>query len=87
MRTNPVVVNSYHNFGVYPDGLGPYLQAVATAPDGSVEAVAHKHLPQWAIMWHPERPPHDPRDGELLRTLFRQPAVGLTPRVLSEFTQ
>ncbi len=48
-------VNSYHRFGVRLGDLGPGLRALATAADGSVEALAHAELPQWGIMWHPER--------------------------------
>jgi gamma-glutamyl-gamma-aminobutyrate hydrolase PuuD len=63
-------VNSFHGFGVSPDGIGRDLEAVAFAPDGSVEAVAHRKLPHWGIMWHPERQPHDEDDAELFRALF-----------------
>lgn len=65
-------VNSFHNFGVVPDGLGPVLLAEATAPDGSIEALRHPSLPQWGIMWHPERDPRDPRDVELFDALFKE---------------
>lgn len=64
------VVNSFHDFGVYGRGLGPDLRLVATAPDGSAEAIVHKDLPQWGIMWHPERPPHNERDAHLVQALF-----------------
>jgi len=64
------VVNSYHDFGVYPDRLGPDWQVAGTAPDGSAEAVVHRSLRQWAIMWHPERPLGDERDMDLVRALF-----------------
>ena len=63
-------VNSYHGFGVRPDGLGPDWRVIATAPDGTVEAIAHRHRPQWGMMWHPERPPHDEQDIHLIRALF-----------------
>jgi putative glutamine amidotransferase len=63
-------VNSFHEFGVSADALGRDLVPVAFAPDGSVEAAVHNRLPQWGIMWHPERSPHDERDVELLRALF-----------------
>ena len=53
-----------------PDGVGPILEVLATAPDGTVEAVAHRTLPQVGIMWHPERAEPDPMDRELLRTLI-----------------
>lgn len=63
-------VNSYHDFAVDADGLGRDLAAGARATDGSVEAVHHRHLPIWGIMWHPERAPRDARDDALLRALF-----------------
>lgn len=34
--------------------LGDGLRVVATAPDGTVEAVEHEHAPLWAVQWHPE---------------------------------
>jgi putative glutamine amidotransferase len=63
-------VNSFHDYGVLPDGLGPSWAVAATAPDGSVEAIAHRHARQWAIMWHPERGPADARDVLIIRTLI-----------------
>ncbi len=64
-------VNSFHDYGVVSiDRLGPQLRPVAVAFDGSVEAVAHRALPQWGIMWHPERAPKDPRDAALIKTFF-----------------
>ena len=63
-------VNSFHRYGVRASDLGTGLRVLATAADGSVEAVVHERLPQWGIMWHPERPPHDPRDLELLEAIF-----------------
>lgn len=70
--TNRDAVNSFHNFGVHEDHLGPDLQSAAVAPDGSVEAIAHKSLQLWGIMWHPERPPYNARDVELLQALFKR---------------
>lgn len=63
-------VNSFHDWGVGADGVGPVLEILATAPDGTVEAVAHRTLPQVGIMWHPERAVADPMDRELLRALI-----------------
>lgn len=60
-------VNSFHQFGVLPSGVGPHLTAIAMGPGRSVEAVAHEELPQWGIMWHPERAPHEKRDRDLIR--------------------
>lgn len=46
-------VNSLHHQGV--KALAPGLQAMATAPDGLVEAFwAPDHPFLWAVQWHPE---------------------------------
>lgn len=63
-------VNTFHRFGVREEDVPPTLRVAAVASDGSVEAVAHASLRQWAIMWHPERAPRDPRDLELMGALF-----------------
>jgi putative glutamine amidotransferase len=68
-------VNSYHVFGTRPELLDGELLVAGMAPDGSVEAVTHRSLPQWAVMWHPERTRHaddlpDGQDVALLRSLF-----------------
>jgi len=68
--TDREAVNSFHAFGCYEDNLGPELRVIATAADGTVEAVAHRTLPQWGVMWHPERDPRDRGDAALLRALF-----------------
>ncbi len=60
-------VNSYHCFSLRPDGLGSSWRALATAPDGTVEAMSHRRLRQMAVMWHPER---EPQDSRLLREFF-----------------
>ena len=70
--TNRELVNSFHKYGVKQNGLGNELQLIATAPDGTVEAIAHKTLKQWGIMWHPERPPKNKMDIELLKALFKK---------------
>ncbi len=54
-------VNSFHEWSATPDALPAGFVPVATAPDGTVEAMQHVDLPQVAIMWHPERP--DPTSG------------------------
>jgi N5-(cytidine 5'-diphosphoramidyl)-L-glutamine hydrolase len=63
-------VNSYHNFGVMRTGLGPDLVACALAEDGTVEAMAHRRLPHWAVMWHIERGAPTGRDRDILDALF-----------------
>lgn len=64
------LVNSFHDFGVAAGDLPDDLVPLAAAPDGTLEAVAHRHRRQWGIMWHPERAPHDPRDRALVRAVF-----------------
>ncbi len=70
LRAGPV--NSFHDWGIAPDGVGATLEVLATAPDGSVEAVAHRTLPQVGVMWHPERAVADPADRELLARLVER---------------
>jgi len=61
-------VNSYHNIGIRPEGLGRDLIALATADDGGIEAACHRHLPWLGVMWHPEREPTpEPEDLRLMR--------------------
>tara|TARA_B100001057_G_C22866175_1_gene956560 strand:- start:435 stop:1058 length:624 start_codon:yes stop_codon:yes gene_type:complete len=49
----PKQVNSYHNWGVHqcPENYS----VLATANDGSIEAICHNNLPWEGWMWHPER--------------------------------
>lgn len=61
-------VNSFHDWGAASDGVVG-LDVLATAPDGTVEALCHPELPQVAVMWHPERAPEHPADLDLLRVL------------------
>ena len=48
-------VNSFHALGIPPDGLAPGLEALAVAPDGTVEAFTGAGGRIAAVMWHPER--------------------------------
>ncbi|MCC6471364.1 MAG: gamma-glutamyl-gamma-aminobutyrate hydrolase family protein [Alphaproteobacteria bacterium] len=50
----PIEVNSYHDFAIRSVPDQDYA-VLAEAPDGTVEAVRHRRLPQLGIMWHPER--------------------------------
>ena len=65
-------VNSYHHFGILPDGLAPHLDAAVTcAADGTVEAFCHQSANCVGVMWHPEREPAIAHhDGELVRRLL-----------------
>jgi putative glutamine amidotransferase len=66
----PGPVNSFHDWGIARAGVPEVLSVVATAPDGTVEAVVHETLPQVGIMWHPERATADPADRALLAWLI-----------------
>jgi putative glutamine amidotransferase len=66
----PGPVNSFHDWGVAPSGVPDDLTPAATAPDGTVEAVVHRDLPQVGVMWHPERAPADPADRAVLAALL-----------------
>jgi len=56
MRTDLAQVNSFHNLGVIPSGLGRGLTPFAIAPDGLVEGFYCTQYPLLALQWHPERP-------------------------------
>ncbi len=51
----PMDVNSFHNWGIRPEGLGEGLAALALAEDGTVEALSHATRNVSGVMWHPER--------------------------------
>lgn len=68
--TDRDAVNSFHDFGVRSKHLSPNLIPLAAAPDGTVEAIVHRSRRQAAVMWHPERDPHDSRDREMIRSFF-----------------
>ncbi len=62
--------NSYHSFGL-PRVYEP-LEPIATAADNSVEALRHRSLPIYGIMWHPERcSPFHQEDRALFDLIFR----------------
>lgn len=60
-------VNSYHRYGILTAPAG--WQALATAPDGSVEWIMKEKM--HGIMWHPEREKTPaPEDIALFREIF-----------------
>jgi gamma-glutamyl-gamma-aminobutyrate hydrolase PuuD len=67
-----VEINSFHDYGIHREDMGEEFTAAALAPDDTVEAVAHRRLKQWGIMWHIERGNPDSRDAQLLNQLFRK---------------
>lgn len=71
-------VNSFHHWGILPDGLGKGLEAVVFAADDTVEAFYHRDLPWVGIMWHPEREnPFNERDLGLIKWLFGTAGVNI----------
>lgn len=62
-------VNSYHQWGLFPELLPPQLESLALcAADNSVEALRARNLPWLGLMWHPEREVEaHPADLELFR--------------------
>jgi gamma-glutamyl-gamma-aminobutyrate hydrolase PuuD len=51
--TLPAQVRSFHNWGL--PACPPGYVVLATAPDGSIEAMRHRDLRWEGWMWHPER--------------------------------
>jgi putative glutamine amidotransferase len=51
-----LLVNSYHNHGVFPLNLSPSFKIIfQNIQDGLVEGISHCQYPIFAIQWHPER--------------------------------
>lgn len=70
----PVEVNSYHGWAIPADGLASGMEALAWAPDGTVEAFRAYQAQVNAIVWHPEREPE--LSSEAL--IFLTTALGLS---------
>ncbi|HEX9799871.1 MAG TPA: gamma-glutamyl-gamma-aminobutyrate hydrolase family protein [Thermoanaerobaculia bacterium] len=70
-RSAPVEVNSLHHQAVRE--LGDDLGAVATSPDGVIEAMAFRDPSWWlwSVQWHPEELTQ-PTDHPVHRELFRR---------------
>ena len=51
----PKTVNSFHKLGISPVDLGQDLFPFAHSGDGLIEALKHKDIGVWGVMWHPER--------------------------------
>jgi putative glutamine amidotransferase len=51
----PAEVNSYHHFAIDAGDTADGFEAIAFAPDGSVEAMVNVRRRWLGIMWHPER--------------------------------
>lgn len=67
----PAEVNSFHNLGF---ATCPHeYQVLATASDGTIEAIRHRTLPWEGWMWHPEREtPFGTEDLGRARSLFSE---------------
>ncbi len=70
LGTTSVWANSLHHQAVAEPGDG--LTAVATAPDGVVEATEHQALPLLTVQWHPERQHDSDVYGTLVDWLLEQ---------------
>lgn len=56
LKSQEVLVNSYHNQAVFPEDLSSELKAFAVEKEsGLIEGLYHPQLPLAAIQWHPER--------------------------------
>jgi putative glutamine amidotransferase len=64
-------VNSFHSLGLAADPPPPAVEILASAEDGTIEALRLQGKPVLGLMWHPEREsiPSE-RDVALVRTLF-----------------
>jgi len=64
-------VNSYHQYGIKLSTLPKCFEPLAVTEDNKyVEAIKHKILPVWGLMWHPEREKTpDALDIELFRKI------------------
>ena len=54
-KKKKILVNSYHDFGIYSKILGNHLDVLANANDNTIECFKHKKNKLMGIMWHPER--------------------------------
>ena len=71
--SNNLEVNSFHDWGIYESDLSNNLHPIATADDGTIEAIAHEQLPWIGIMWHPERGNSKDSDNsiQLIKNFFQ----------------
>ncbi len=64
-------VNSYHQFGIAASEVKTPLAVLTQDAQGHVEALRHQSLPQFGIMWHPERErPFRELEKDLFRKVF-----------------
>lgn len=70
-------VNSFHDWAIAPSDLAKPLEGLASAPDGTIEAVRHMQMPWVGVMWHPERLIEQP---ELQRSVVGDALAGQLPK-------
>lgn len=69
--TPELMVNSYHNHGVFPDNLSPNLEIVfQNTEDNLIEGIHHCQYPIFAIQWHPERDVAEEKIDTLIVNFF-----------------
>ena len=72
LKTNSIVVNSYHNNLITKDVLAPSLSSIAIdETDNSIECLIHEKYPILGVMWHPERNP-DENNKTILQYFFKE---------------
>jgi putative glutamine amidotransferase len=66
----PTEVNSYHGWAL--DGCPAGYEIIASASDGTLEAIRHRNRPWEGWMWHPEREsPYSSTDVERARRVLQ----------------
>lgn len=72
LKTNSIVVNSYHINLITKDVLAPSLMSIAIdETDNSIESLRHEKYPILGVMWHPERNP-DENNKTILQYFFNE---------------
>ena len=51
---NPLAATRYHSLAIGPEHFPDQLAVTATAPDGEIMGVAHRHFPVEGVQFHPE---------------------------------
>jgi N5-(cytidine 5'-diphosphoramidyl)-L-glutamine hydrolase len=84
INSDQVIVNSYHNQGVFLEGLAKELQGFATTEEGVVEGLFHPNQPILAIQWHPERKSPSMEFDQQLISRFLQEGAFWHPMLSSD---